>query len=171
MKCSGLRAPTCERKLLKLDTRNFRTALRSRTVKKFAVLICVLAGLAGCARDDGEADLPEACTDSADAFVTALDAAPEPVLIDDIRISECLAKDSSTGDVQAVGVVVLEAAQRLSRERDAVALGYLVGALRRGAIESQGIHLELVRRVEQEAAPLEGSAAFERGLRAGRTSG
>ena len=127
--------------------------------------------LAGCARDDGKAELPEPCTGSADAFVAALESAPEPVLVDDVRISDCLAKDSTTGDVQAVGVVFLDTAQRLGREGDAVALGYLVGALRRGARESQGIHHELVRRVEQEAAGVAGSSAFERGLRAGRTSG
>ena len=132
--------------------------------------LSVLA-LAGCARDDGEAELPDACTGSADAFVAALQSAPEPVLVDDVRISDCLAKDSSTGDVQAVGVVLVETAQRLARDGDRIALGYLVGALRRGARESQGIHLELVRRVEQEAAPFAGSAAFDRGVRAGRTSG
>jgi hypothetical protein len=133
--------------------------------------VSVLA-LAGCAPDDGEAELPDACTGPADAFIAALRSAPEPAYLDDdVRISDCLARDSSAGEVQAVGGVLLETAQRLGSEGDAVALGYLVGALRRGARESQGIHLELVRRVEQEAAPVSGSAAFERGLRAGRTSG
>ena len=127
--------------------------------------------LAGCARDDGEAELPDACTGDAAPFVAALRDAPDPVRIEGVSISDCLARDSSTGDVQAVGGVLLDSAQTLAGERDAVALGYLVGALRRGAKESQGIHLELVRRVEQEAAPFAGSAAFDRGVRAGRTSG
>jgi hypothetical protein len=138
-------------------------------VKRAAAIVLVLAA-AGCARDR-DAELPAACTDSPDAFVGALAAAPSPVRIDGARISECLAKDSSTADVQALGVVVLEAARRLGQERDAVGLGYLVGALRRGASGSQGIHFELVRRVEQEARPFAESAAFERGRRAGRSSG
>ena len=84
--------------------------------------------LAGCARDDGEADLPDACTDAA-PFVTALRDAPEPVRVEEgVSISDCLARDSSTGDVQAVGAVLLESAQRLGEGGDGVALGYLVGA-------------------------------------------
>ena len=131
----------------------------------------LIATAAGCARDDGEADLPDACTDDAAAFVAALGDAPEPVRVEGVAISDCLARNSSTGEVQAVGATLLGAAQQLGEDRNAVALGYLVGALRRGAEESQGIHLELVRRVEQEAGSLARSAAFERGLRAGRSSG
>ena len=151
-----------------LDTANFCTAL-VRIVKRTAAIALVLVA-AGCARDH-EAELPAACTRSPAAFVDSLATAPATVRIEGTAISDCLAKDSSVGDVQAVGAILLETAQALGRERDAVALGYLVGALRRGAAGSQGIHLELVRRVEQEAQPFTGSAAFERGLRAGRSSG
>jgi hypothetical protein len=139
-------------------------------VKGLALIASGLA-LAGCARDDGEADLPDACGSDSAVFADALRAAPSPVRVAGVPLSDCLARNASAGEVQAVGATFLEAAQRLGGERDAVGLGYLVGALRRGAKESQGIHLELVRRVEQEARPFTGSAAFERGLRAGRTSG
>jgi hypothetical protein len=132
-------------------------------------LLALAAG--GCSRDDGRADLPSACRSDATAFTDALGAAPDLVRVDGVAISECLAKDSSAGDVQAVGLELLSAARRLGEERRALPLGYLVGALRRGARQSQGIHLELVRRVEQEALPFRGSAGFERGLRAGRSSG
>jgi hypothetical protein len=129
-----------------------------------------LLALAGCSRDQ-EADLPAACRSEPAVFAAALRAAPGPVRVDGVSLSECLAKDSSVGDVQAVGVAFLEAAQRLGRERDLTALGYLVGAVRRGAERSQGIHLELVRRIEQETVPFARRPAFERGLRAGRSSG
>lgn len=138
---------------------------------KGLALIALGLALAGCARDDGEADLPEACGSDAAVFADALRTAPSPVRVDEVPVSDCLARNASAGDVQAVGATFLATAQQLGEDRDAVALGYLVGALRSGAKESQGIHLELVRRVEQEARPFAGSAAFERGLRAGRTSG
>ena len=141
-------------------------------VKGLAAAVVVLALVAaGCARDDGEADLPAACRSDAATFAGALGAAPSPVRVDSVAISECLAKDSSAGEVQAVGFELLSAAQRLGEERRALPLGYLVGAVQRGARRSQGIHLELVRRVEQEALPLRRAPAFERGLRAGRSSG
>jgi hypothetical protein len=47
-----------------------------------------------------------------------------------------------------------------------------VGAARRGAAHTPGIHNELVRRLEQETDPFQGhSAALERGERAGRRLG
>ena len=137
-----------------------------RAVAAFASLLVA----AGCARED-EGALPAACQASPAVFADALGAAPREVRLEGVRLSECLVKDASVGDVHAVGSAFLETAQRLSRKRDAVALGYLVGALRRGAERSQGIHLEIVRRIEQEARPLAGSPAYDRGLRAGRTSG
>jgi hypothetical protein len=126
---------------------------------------------AGCSRDDGEAELPSACESGASAFVAALAAAPDAVRIEGVPISDCLAHDASVGDVQLVGSALVEAAQRLGEEGRALPLGYLVGLMRRETPRSQGIYLELVRRVEQEAAPLTDSPAFERGLRAGRSSG
>ena len=140
-----------------------------RAVKGLAAILAVLV-VGGCARDD-EADLPAACGSEAAAFVEALSAAPAPVRLQGVRISDCLAKDASQGDVQLVGEQLLSAAQRLGENRRTVALGYLVGALRRGAERSQGIHLELLRRVEQEALPLLRTPGFARGERAGRSSG
>jgi hypothetical protein len=138
-------------------------------VKRLASLLSLVA-VAGCSREQ-EADLPAACHSEPGVFASALRAAPDRVRVDGVSLSSCLAKDSSTGDVQAVGFALLGAAQQLGREGDPVALGYLVGALRRDAERSQGIHLELVRRVEQEARPFARRPGFERGLRAGRTSG
>lgn len=160
--------PLHESSLNPLGHTNFCTALIPLVKRTAAIALTLVA--AGCARDH-EPELPAACTRSPEAFVNSLATAPAAVRVEGTPISDCLAKDSSVGDVQEVGAILVATSQTLRREHDAVALGYLVGALRRGARESQGIHLELVRRVEQEAAPVAESAAFERGLRAGRTSG
>jgi hypothetical protein len=129
--------------------------------RTFLLLIAVIA-LVGCGRDDGEAEVPAHCKDAATVTAAAVDQG---------SISDCLAKDSSVGDVQLVGAAMLAAAQQLGDEGNELALGYLVGAMRHGSDFSQGIYAEAVRRVEQEARPFRRSAAFKRGLRAGRTSG
>jgi hypothetical protein len=131
----------------------------------------VLVLAAGCARDDGKADLPAVCKGDAAAYLDALASAPSDVRLGSTPISKCLAKDSTAGDVQLVGSLLIQAAQKLGDEKAALPLGYLVGAVRRGSDHSQGIYAEVVRRIEQEAGPFSRSRAFERGLRAGRTSG
>ena len=137
---------------------------------RLAAVLLVLV-VAGCSRGAHDEDVPAACRSDTVAFTDALAAAPRPVRVDGVPISRCLAKDASQGDVQLVGEILLATARRLGEERRAVPLGYLVGALHRGAQRTQGIHLELVRRVEQEALALRDSRGFERGLRAGRSSG
>jgi len=53
-----------------------------------------------------------------------------------------------------------------------VQLGYLAGALKRGSEQTQGLHSELVRRVDQELVRVDRtSSAFRRGERAGRELG
>lgn len=144
-----------------------------RRVKPLAlVAVVALVALAGCARDAGEAQLPTACVSSEPAdLLLALEAAPDPVRVDGTAISDCLPKRSSAGEIQDVGFLMLRTAQRLGDESRALPLGYLVGALRRGAEDSPGLHLEIVRRIEQEAEPLSDTLGFARGERAGRTSG
>ena len=138
-------------------------------MKAACILLAGLA-LAGCSRDAHESDIPAGCSDAA-AVTEALSAAPSPVRVDGAPLSECFGKDADAGDVQVVGAAVLESAQRLATERDAVALGYLVATLRARTEETQGIHSELLRRLEQEARPFAESAGYERGLRAARSSG
>ena len=138
-------------------------------MKAASILLAGLA-LAGCARNAHEGEVPAGCTDPA-LVSKALSAAPAPVRVEGAPLSDCFGKDADAGDVQVVGAAFLESAQRLGRERDAVGLGYLLGTLRARSPDTQGIHSEILRRLEQEARPLAGSAAFERGLRAGRSSG
>jgi hypothetical protein len=67
------------------------------------------------------------------------------------------------------------AARIPSSDRAAIRLGYLIGATRRGAERTNGIHAELVRRLEQsvgvDGPPAARRAAFERGLAAGARTG
>ena len=138
--------------------------------RALAALLAALA-LAGCSRED-EADLPAACRLGPDAVRAALEGAPERVRLEgDTALSECLTRTSRQADVLLMGEVYTAAAARLADEDDAVAVGYLLGAVRRGAGETQGIHDELVRRLEQEAGRLSDREALRRGERAGLTSG
>jgi len=95
-------------------------------------------------------------------------------------LSACLARHSTGGDLQAVGTSFVGAASaladRAAREpegRAATQLGYLVGAVQRGASRPGGnTSGEMVRRVELELDAVDrGSHALRAGIRAGRTTG
>ena len=144
--------------------------------------LALLAGLlllAGCGREE-DAQLPAACRLGAPAVEQALEAAPGEVRLDGgTRLSDCLIRTSEQGDVLLVGEVYLGVAAKLADDaaadpesQAALRLGYLMGAIRRGATETQGIHDELLRRIEQETGRVDrASAAYRRGERAGRESG
>ena len=127
---------------------------------------------AGCGQDNRP--LPTACISSAQAIVTALDRAPARVAL------SCIERARSPADVQNVGALYTQVADGLATrvpasDRAAVQLGYLVGASRRGARHTSGIHDELVRRLEQAVgvggAPAARRAAYRRGLVAGERRG
>jgi hypothetical protein len=147
----------------------------------------VLLAVAGCGADD----LPppaEACTAAPEGIVKAVGAAPRPVVLPDgSRLQECIERAMSDADLQTVGATFSSAAELL-RERmragatsDGVAasrgLGYLVGATRKGGSQTNGVLLELVRRIESTAGRAledvgrEGLTAFKAGERAGEASG
>jgi hypothetical protein len=137
--------------------------------------------LAGCARQDREPSLPLACSAGPEAVQAALEAAPRPVRIDGTPLSACLDARSDGADLQTVGTslvgVAAELGGRAARRPEsqaAVQLGYLVGAMQRaaGRANAQGIHSELVRRVELELDPVGArSGAVDEGIRAGRRTG
>lgn len=147
-----------------------------------AVAVAAVLGLVACGGAD-EPALDAACTESAAAVRRALDRAPaEVTLSTGTRLSECVSAARSDSDLQNAGVVLTGVAEELAvraragDERAAVALGYLVGATRRGAARTAGIHAELRRRIQRAAAFLdEGGAAvvaaLERGRRAGEAAG
>jgi hypothetical protein len=136
---------------------------------------CVV--LAACGSDDG--GVPSGCSQDADAFRTALHSAPGAVRVNGTRLSDCLSATSAPENLQLVGgnfvetaAPLAEAARRHPEGRAALELGYLIAAARRGAGDTQGVHAELLRRLDQEVFRVDQrSRAFRRGARAGGRSG
>ena len=133
--------------------------------------------LAGCGDDDKP--LPASCTEGADTIEAALRSAPGAVRIDGVRLSTCMARARDAGELQALGAGLvgaaadLSAAARRSSQGSAdLRLGYLMGAVRRGAGHAGGERTELLRRLDQEAGAVGGNRDdYRRGLRAGRRTG
>jgi hypothetical protein len=96
-----------------------------------------------------------------------------------VKISDCFQQAAPPASVQNLGASILATARELAdRARaaphsdSAVQLGYLLGAVRRGAGTETGVHYEAVRRIEQEIAGVDVSTPeFRRGLQAGRDGG
>jgi hypothetical protein len=144
------------------------------------VLLAVVT-LAACGASDDPLD--EACVDSPAAIERALRRAPAPVTLSTgTRLSECVANARSDSDLQRAGLVLTRAADHLSMAASAgddgaaLRLGYLIGAARRGARRTEGIHAQLQRRIERAAAYLGRAgrpvtAALDRGRRAGEATG
>ena len=141
----------------------------------------LLAATVGCAAQGAKEPLPFACQSGQEAVQAALRAAPRPVRLEGVPLSACFGPQSDGAELQGVGISFVGAAASLAeraRERpegDAAAqLGYLIGAMRRGAgsVETQGINTELVRRVEQELTLVDpDSRALREGVRAGERTG
>jgi hypothetical protein len=145
-----------------------------------ALVALALLAAAGCGGEDPPLDV--ACTASSGAIERALQRAPAPVTVGGTRLSDCVSSARTDAELQNTGGVLTGAAEHLAlraRRGDAragVALGYLVGAARRGAARTPGIQAQLARRMESAAAFVgeggpEVSAALARGMRAGRSTG
>jgi hypothetical protein len=147
-----------------------------RAVVWAAVSATALAG--GCGGDD---KAPAACNAGARTVLGALQRAPGDVTLEDgTLISTCVKRSLGAGEIQTLGFTYVAAANselKLMRRSDAAALrlGFLVGAVRRGANKTNGVQLELVRRLEQVAGvggpPGPRRAAYRRGMAAGEDHG
>jgi hypothetical protein len=147
-----------------------------------ALVLLALAALAACGGGDPP-PLDAACTGPPQAIEQALARAPAPVTLDSGgRLSDCIARARSDADLQNAGAALTHVADDLAARaqrgdvRAALGLGCLVGAARRGAARTNGIHAELTRRMESAARVLADGgpgleAALRRGLRAGRATG
>jgi len=156
-----------------------------RSVARTLCVGCVFLALVavGCSRSSGSESAPSACTDGSPSarvasLRSALAHAPAPVRLGDgTSISDCLAHDADSGDLQNVGSMLITVTQQLadSGARDPqtlVELGYLAGAVHRGAARAQGVDTEIERRIAQELGAINTRApAFARGERAGRAGG
>ena len=141
----------------------------------------LVAALALSACGAQEAPLDGACLESARAVERALGRAPAPVTLGSgTPLSKCISQARSDAELQNAGVVFTRAADDLSDRAkagdaaSALQLGYLIGATRRGAARTAGIHAELQRRLERSGAYVKGprvDAALARGLQAGERNG
>jgi hypothetical protein len=144
------------------------------------LVLLTAASLVACGATDDPLD--EACVTGARAIEHALVRAPHPVTLPSgTRLSQCVSNARSDADLQTAGAVLTRAADHLAAQarmgdaRAAERLGYLVGATRRGAQRTAGIHAELQRHIERAAAVLDGSgapiaAALADGQRAGEAT-
>jgi hypothetical protein len=121
-------------------------------------LAIMLPAAAGCGSAD-EDTTPVACLNGPAAYARALESAPGPVrLAGEVPISDCLVQNQSAGDLEELGAILVGLATDRNAEARAdpggaptVQLGYLIGAVQRGAEETEGIHAEFVRRLEAAA--------------------
>ena len=145
---------------------------------KSLALLAIGVALGGCSKQD-DAPAPVGCKEGPDAIQAALTRAPARVEVGGTSLSECFTRGGESADLQQVGASYVTVATRLAaaaKQRpggpEALRLGYLVGAARRGTAETQGIHEELMRRIEQELIGVDTrTPAYRRGFRAGRERG
>jgi hypothetical protein len=144
-------------------------------------LLCAVAALAGFGCG-GRAAPPAACSAMTTADIMhALRAAPARVALPDgTPLSRCVARAVSDVDLQNLGTVMTDAADRLVRQMPgsdaaAVQLGYLIGAAQRGAGETPGVQTELASRLAEvpgfDGGPPARRGALARGRAAGRRGG
>jgi hypothetical protein len=154
-------------------------------MRRALALTCVATlavAVSGCTSD--KPPVSDSCTASTDAIEQALGRAPARVTLrDGTPLSACIHDAENDADLQSVGIVFSQAAERLRVRaqagdlRAAAGVGYVAGAVRRGAHGTMGVAAELQRRVElvagrlEDDAPPRVDAAVERGLRAGEQHG
>lgn len=138
--------------------------------------------LGGCTAGD-DPPLPADCLQGEEALEQALSAAPGPVrLAGGTPISRCVELASSASEMQNVGILAVNMGEGLKQqaadgdEAAARELGYLVGAVQRGAERTNGTHLELAFRVERVAGALRDPSpavtdAITDGIAAGQQTG
>jgi hypothetical protein len=149
-------------------------------------LFVALATAVGCGSAD-ENSTPVACLEGPNPYSEALQKAPSAVRLEgETPISDCLVQNQSAGDLAQIGTTLVGLTTDLNSEArndpggaPTVQLGYLIGAVTRGADETQGIHAELVRRLEAAALfspagkppPPPFDQTYEKGYAAGRDDG
>ena len=135
--------------------------------------------LAGCSRSDPP-PTPVACLGPSATISHALDRAPAKVtLADGTSLSRCVRLAASHDvDLQELGTSLMRVSDDLqlaaqTNPQAALRLGYLVGAVRRGAAKTTGLAAQLARRIEQTAPIGDPGArgALQRGIALGEDGG
>jgi hypothetical protein len=148
-----------------------------------ALIVLAVLAVAGCGTNQDD-EAPGACLVTNEGYLRALEAAPGQVrLAGSTPISACLVPEQDAGQLANVGHEMVIAATKLNdRAREdpggaaSVQLGYLIGAISKGA---DPIHTDLVRRLNASARfsatgatlPASFERAFGRGYAAGRATG
>ena len=147
-----------------------------------ALLAVGLVALAGCGAKKNDV-APAACLATNHGYLRALERAPGEVrLAGTTPISACLVPEQSAGQLATIGREMVIAATKLNAQARAgsvpaaLQLGYLIGAVAKGA---DPIHTDLSRRLNAAARfsqtggvlPASFERAFGRGYAAGHTSG
>lgn len=143
-----------------------------------AIVVGLAVGLGACG---GAAPPPPGCGAGSAGLEQALAAAPGSVrLAGGTAISVCVARARTVTQLERIGGLLTSEADRLAARamgdpQAALELGYLIGAIRRGAALTNGFASQLRAHVEDAgalrgagAAPL---AALHRGILAGQASG
>ena len=141
----------------------------------------------GACSSGGDDETPAACLAPASDYLTALEAAPSEVRLDgSTPISDCIVSGQDPAELAQAGESMIEAATELNAAarrdpagEDTVRLGYLVGAVQKGAADTGGIHADLVRRLdaaahfapEDERLPASFERTLDEGFAVGRESG
>ena len=116
--------------------------------------------------------MPASCLDGPAAV---RQAAARGAFADGTLISTCVERADGEGELLDVGTKLVRAAEGLATEEAARELGFLVGAVRRGAARTEGVAAEVARRVEAAARPVAAEPGLrgdlERGLRDGAKRG
>jgi hypothetical protein len=144
--------------------------------RSLALVALAFVAAAGCSQD--EVEYPAECSNGPRAVREALAQAPdgEATIEGTVKLSECLVPSNESGPLASFGGSVITVAvplverARAGDERALLELGFLLGALERGA--DPGIHDELLFRFEQELIRVDRrSPAFRQGEAAGRERG
>jgi hypothetical protein len=136
--------------------RRYDRPVRGRSLVLLTPALPCMAFMCACSSSTPPPSL--ACVESPQAVEAALAGAPGRVrLRDGTRLSQCVSHASDQGSLETIGATFVTAAgdleARARRDRAAaLELGYLIGAVRRGASTTNGVGLELARRLESAGA-------------------
>ena len=146
-------------------------------MRRSLALVALVLAVPATACREADPEYPPECSNGTRALRTALANAPDgDVSLEGVKLSDCLVPADDAGPLAAFGgAVITVSAPLVERARHgdqqaALELGYLHGALKRGA--DPGIHDELLFRLDQELLRVDRrSPAFRRGEAAGRDHG
>lgn len=178
-KCRCKLAARVHRKETRRQSRRYDRAVRGRSLALLTPALSCITFAGACS--SSTAPPSPACIESAQTVEAALASAPARVrLHDGTSLSQCIAHAMDEGSLQNVGDTFVTVASDLeararAQPSAALQLGYLVGAVRRGASTTNGVGLELQRRIEAAGAlPGAGAASLRAehdGIVAGRRDG